>query len=371
MVLKATELRFCALLKVFNWKKKKKKLQHCHRIRKFLNPSLFLLNFYYLLDSFWADSSARICGVIVSFSSGGWSEIVTLFFFFFFVLQLTACAHGATALLFPMYWQHIFIPVLPPHLLDYCWYVWPPVYTLSFSIHFLIHTHLTHTDTDTDTHTHTHHAMCFCHALTLKLRCRCTCSHLLSLFRWAAPTIASPVWPLRYNERPGSPCSIFHAGANAALSSFKPSQGFVSTHLMQIQQIWGYVRETGAEVEAARQIYTRAGPFQICSRENRMKADSANAKQEMFQHRLFWSSVSCRSCKPVHHWQENVIFNTRLCFILFNHHTVLRALIRWSGHMICACTCAAVQLLNIILVYAWEEGGTPAETQRCRPAVCL
>ncbi|XP_011613336.2 DENN domain-containing protein 1B isoform X2 [Takifugu rubripes] len=33
---------------------------------------------------------------------------------------LTACAHGATALLFPMYWQHIFIPVLPPHLLDYC-----------------------------------------------------------------------------------------------------------------------------------------------------------------------------------------------------------------------------------------------------------
>uniref|UniRef100_H3CXU0 DENN domain containing 1B n=1 Tax=Tetraodon nigroviridis TaxID=99883 RepID=H3CXU0_TETNG len=33
---------------------------------------------------------------------------------------LTACAQGATALLFPMYWQHIFIPVLPPHLLDYC-----------------------------------------------------------------------------------------------------------------------------------------------------------------------------------------------------------------------------------------------------------
>ncbi|XP_047230180.1 DENN domain-containing protein 1B isoform X3 [Girardinichthys multiradiatus] len=33
---------------------------------------------------------------------------------------LTACVHGATALVFPMYWQHIFIPVLPPHLLDYC-----------------------------------------------------------------------------------------------------------------------------------------------------------------------------------------------------------------------------------------------------------
>ncbi|MEQ2239652.1 DENN domain-containing protein 1B [Ilyodon furcidens] len=35
-------------------------------------------------------------------------------------LSLTACVHGATALVFPMYWQHIFIPVLPPHLLDYC-----------------------------------------------------------------------------------------------------------------------------------------------------------------------------------------------------------------------------------------------------------
>ncbi|XP_039984455.1 DENN domain-containing protein 1B [Xiphias gladius] len=33
---------------------------------------------------------------------------------------LTACVHGAAAMLFPMYWQHIFIPVLPPHLLDYC-----------------------------------------------------------------------------------------------------------------------------------------------------------------------------------------------------------------------------------------------------------
>ncbi|XP_053769234.1 DENN domain-containing protein 1B isoform X2 [Desmodus rotundus] len=33
---------------------------------------------------------------------------------------LTACLHGSAALLFPMFWQHIFIPVLPPHLLDYC-----------------------------------------------------------------------------------------------------------------------------------------------------------------------------------------------------------------------------------------------------------
>uniref|UniRef100_D3Z8F6 DENN domain containing 1B n=1 Tax=Rattus norvegicus TaxID=10116 RepID=D3Z8F6_RAT len=34
--------------------------------------------------------------------------------------QLTACLHGSAALLYPMYWQHIYIPVLPPHLLDYC-----------------------------------------------------------------------------------------------------------------------------------------------------------------------------------------------------------------------------------------------------------
>uniref|UniRef100_A0A3Q2P857 DENN domain containing 1C n=1 Tax=Fundulus heteroclitus TaxID=8078 RepID=A0A3Q2P857_FUNHE len=33
---------------------------------------------------------------------------------------LTSCAHALSAVLYPMYWQHIFIPVLPPHLLDYC-----------------------------------------------------------------------------------------------------------------------------------------------------------------------------------------------------------------------------------------------------------
>ncbi|XP_051992836.1 DENN domain-containing protein 1B-like [Xyrauchen texanus] len=33
---------------------------------------------------------------------------------------LTACIHACSGMLFPMYWQHIFIPVLPPHLLDYC-----------------------------------------------------------------------------------------------------------------------------------------------------------------------------------------------------------------------------------------------------------
>ncbi|XP_056288146.1 DENN domain-containing protein 1A [Pseudoliparis swirei] len=33
---------------------------------------------------------------------------------------LTACVHGSTTMLFPMHWQHVYIPVLPQHLLDYC-----------------------------------------------------------------------------------------------------------------------------------------------------------------------------------------------------------------------------------------------------------
>uniref|UniRef100_A0A670YNZ9 DENN domain containing 1A n=1 Tax=Pseudonaja textilis TaxID=8673 RepID=A0A670YNZ9_PSETE len=32
---------------------------------------------------------------------------------------LTACIHGSASLLYPMFWQHVYIPVLPPHLLDY------------------------------------------------------------------------------------------------------------------------------------------------------------------------------------------------------------------------------------------------------------
>lgn len=38
-----------------------------------------------------------------------------------FRAQLTSCVHALSAVLYPMYWQHIFIPVLPPHLLDYTW----------------------------------------------------------------------------------------------------------------------------------------------------------------------------------------------------------------------------------------------------------
>ncbi|KAM6902476.1 DENN domain-containing protein 1A [Xenentodon cancila] len=33
---------------------------------------------------------------------------------------LTACVHGSAAMLYPMHWQHVYIPVLPQHLLDYC-----------------------------------------------------------------------------------------------------------------------------------------------------------------------------------------------------------------------------------------------------------
>uniref|UniRef100_A0A452GS22 UDENN domain-containing protein n=1 Tax=Gopherus agassizii TaxID=38772 RepID=A0A452GS22_9SAUR len=33
---------------------------------------------------------------------------------------LTACVQASSAMLYPMYWQHIYIPTLPPHLLDYC-----------------------------------------------------------------------------------------------------------------------------------------------------------------------------------------------------------------------------------------------------------
>ncbi|CDQ79752.1 unnamed protein product [Oncorhynchus mykiss] len=34
---------------------------------------------------------------------------------------LTAYVHGSAAMMYPMYWQHVYIPVLPQHLIDYCW----------------------------------------------------------------------------------------------------------------------------------------------------------------------------------------------------------------------------------------------------------
>uniref|UniRef100_K7G1D7 DENN domain containing 1C n=1 Tax=Pelodiscus sinensis TaxID=13735 RepID=K7G1D7_PELSI len=33
---------------------------------------------------------------------------------------LTACVQASSAMLYPLHWQHIYIPTLPPHLLDYC-----------------------------------------------------------------------------------------------------------------------------------------------------------------------------------------------------------------------------------------------------------
>lgn len=53
-------------------------------------------------------------------------------FCFFLRPQLTACVHGSAAMLCPMHWQHVYIPVLPQHLLDYCWCVFQP-FTLLFS----------------------------------------------------------------------------------------------------------------------------------------------------------------------------------------------------------------------------------------------
>lgn len=33
--------------------------------------------------------------------------------------RLSSCVQAANSLIYPMHWQHIFIPVLPNHLLDY------------------------------------------------------------------------------------------------------------------------------------------------------------------------------------------------------------------------------------------------------------
>ena len=33
--------------------------------------------------------------------------------------RLSACVQAANAIIYPMHWQHIYIPVLPKHLIDY------------------------------------------------------------------------------------------------------------------------------------------------------------------------------------------------------------------------------------------------------------
>ncbi|CAH2311675.1 DENN domain-containing 1B isoform X1 [Pelobates cultripes] len=48
--------------------------------------------------------------------------------------ELTACVHASASLLYPMYWQHIYIPVLPPHLLDYCCAPMPYLIGVHFSL---------------------------------------------------------------------------------------------------------------------------------------------------------------------------------------------------------------------------------------------
>ncbi|KAL6090202.1 hypothetical protein STEG23_036018 [Scotinomys teguina] len=47
---------------------------------------------------------------------------------------MTACIHGSAAMLYPMYWQHVYIPVLPPHLLDYCCAPMPYLIGVHFSL---------------------------------------------------------------------------------------------------------------------------------------------------------------------------------------------------------------------------------------------
>lgn len=61
--------------------------------------------------------------------------------------RLTSCIQASNYLIYPMFWQHIFIPVLPTHLLDYLSAPMPfligvPTATLSVCIHdvhFLLH----------------------------------------------------------------------------------------------------------------------------------------------------------------------------------------------------------------------------------------
>lgn len=36
------------------------------------------------------------------------------------ISRLSACVHACAALIYPMHWQHIYVPVLPKQLLDYC-----------------------------------------------------------------------------------------------------------------------------------------------------------------------------------------------------------------------------------------------------------
>ncbi|KAL0606317.1 Protein GVQW1 [Plecturocebus cupreus] len=71
-----------------------------------------------LLTSSDSPTSASQSGGITGVSHCAWP---VLDFLSRVLYSLTACIHGSAAMLYPMYWQHVYIPVLPPHLLDYCW----------------------------------------------------------------------------------------------------------------------------------------------------------------------------------------------------------------------------------------------------------
>lgn len=54
--------------------------------------------------------------------------------------RLTACVHASTSLLYPMHWQHLFIPILPPTLSDYVTAPMPYVIGIHMSVYERIRT---------------------------------------------------------------------------------------------------------------------------------------------------------------------------------------------------------------------------------------
>lgn len=62
--------------------------------------------------------SFRVGNLMVLFSSILFERRILMFGSS--VERLTSCIHGLNQLIYPMCWQHLFIPILPPSLLDYC-----------------------------------------------------------------------------------------------------------------------------------------------------------------------------------------------------------------------------------------------------------
>lgn len=65
-------------------------------------------NVFYSLAHFWLTTSLAHLKSVVNH----WP------FFFSFCSTLSQCCHAVVALLYPFTWQHTYIPVLPPSMLD-------------------------------------------------------------------------------------------------------------------------------------------------------------------------------------------------------------------------------------------------------------